>query len=141
MGDAAARECCDALDDNDELCATLDDSELFTATLVDDQQLVASLANLQILAGPGVAVVFIDGANVFLPVLPNIAIAADAVSPNLGTQHALAWSTVLNAPVVWNGTAWKPLSAGGVPPVDPLQLTNDQGEVLVNNQGEAVNVG
>lgn len=126
--------------------AALDDDVLVPAPL----ELAAAplpvpfCGGIQGLPGPpgvGLVVVEIDGADVPLPVLPSLAIARDAVAPNLGTLHALAWSSVISAPVVWTGTMWKELAGGGTAPVDPLQLTSDQGELLVNDQGEVVTVG
>ena len=38
--------------------------------------------------------------------LPALAIAEGATTPNPGNPGAWAWSTTLNRPVHWNGSAW-----------------------------------
>jgi hypothetical protein len=56
------------------------------------------------------------------PIFPALSVAADATVPApAGGTGAGAWSTVLNEPVFWDGTAWRTLAhfVTGIPPVEP----------------------
>lgn len=54
--------------------------------------------------------------------LPQVAIAADAVTPDPGVAGVWVYSTTETAPLCWNGTAWKLQPAG--------QTINDQTELV-----------
>lgn len=44
--------------------------------------------------------------NLSLELLPSLAIAEGATSPNPGSPGVWAWSSTLNRPVMWNGSSW-----------------------------------
>jgi hypothetical protein len=64
--------------------------------------------------------------------LPQLAITANAATPAPAQAGAWAWSTVLNCPMQWDGSAWRRLPVGDGPATRSLGLAMGDGSAVLS---------